>query len=238
MITTNNRIEGKKPSGFMLPPQLKIVGMLETFPCVKDAPCTTHNLALSSVRLATRALQKPVPKSKQQCPQKSILAEGQERSPRPEHSHDFDVVIGMDWLSKYHARIICDKKVVHIPINDETLIIRGDRTQVMEKKSDEKRLEDIPVIREFRGVFPKDLPGLPRVRQEEFQIDFNSDYDCEIRYHPGKVNVVADALSQKERIKPLRVRALVITLHPKLPSQILEAQTEAIKEENIKAENL
>ncbi|GJT98615.1 putative reverse transcriptase domain-containing protein [Tanacetum coccineum] len=63
-------------------------------------------------------------------------------------------------------------------------------------------------------------------------------YDCEIRYHPGKANVVADALSWKERIKPLRVRALVMILHPKLPSQILEAQTEAIKEENIKAENL
>ncbi|GJU14010.1 putative reverse transcriptase domain-containing protein [Tanacetum coccineum] len=52
----------------------------------------------------------------------------------------FDVVIGMDWLSKYHARVICDEKVIHIPINGETLIIR-----VMEKKSDEKRLEDIPV---------------------------------------------------------------------------------------------
>ncbi|GJV71410.1 reverse transcriptase domain-containing protein [Tanacetum coccineum] len=64
------------------------------------------------------------------------------------------------------------------------------------------------------------------------------DYDCEIRYHPGKANVVANALSRKERIKPLRVRALVMTLHPKLPSQILEAQTEAIKEENIKSENL
>ncbi|GJW20192.1 putative reverse transcriptase domain-containing protein [Tanacetum coccineum] len=63
-------------------------------------------------------------------------------------------------------------------------------------------------------------------------------YDCEIRYHPGKVNVVEDALTRKEQIKPLRVRALVMTLHPKLPSQILEAQTEAIKEENIKAENL
>ncbi|GJZ88421.1 putative reverse transcriptase domain-containing protein [Tanacetum coccineum] len=37
----------------------------------------------------------------------------------------FDVVIGMDWLSKYHAKIICDEKVVHIPINGETLIIRG-----------------------------------------------------------------------------------------------------------------
>ncbi|GJV70298.1 putative reverse transcriptase domain-containing protein [Tanacetum coccineum] len=65
----------------------------------------------------------------------------------------FDVVIGMDWLSKYHARIICDEKVVHIPIDDE------------------KRLEDILVVREFPEVFPKDLPGLPPVRQIEFQID-------------------------------------------------------------------
>ncbi|GJS33252.1 putative reverse transcriptase domain-containing protein [Tanacetum coccineum] len=80
----------------------------------------------------------------------------------------FDVVIGMDWLSKYHARIICDEKVVHIPIDGETLIIRA---QIMEKKSDEKRLEDIPVVREFPKVFPEDLPGLPPVRQVEFQID-------------------------------------------------------------------
>ncbi|GKC03775.1 putative reverse transcriptase domain-containing protein [Tanacetum coccineum] len=65
-----------------------------------------------------------------------------------------------------------------------------------------------------------------------------ADYDCEIRYHPGKANVVADALSRKERIKPLRVRALIMTIHPKLPSQILEAQNEALKEENVKAENL
>ncbi|GJY70263.1 putative reverse transcriptase domain-containing protein, partial [Tanacetum coccineum] len=69
-------------------------------------------------------------------------------------------------------------------------------------------------------------------------LELLADYDCEIRYHPGKANVIADALSRKEQIKPLRVRALVMTLHPKLPSKILEAQTEAIKEENIKAENL
>ncbi|GJZ67430.1 putative nucleotidyltransferase, ribonuclease H [Tanacetum coccineum] len=61
-----------------------------------------------------------------------------------------------------------------------------------------------------------------------------TDYDCEIRYHPGKANIVANALSRKERIKPLQVRALVIDHSLKLPSQILEAQTEAIKEENIK----
>ncbi|GJW15215.1 putative reverse transcriptase domain-containing protein [Tanacetum coccineum] len=399
----------------------------------------------------------------------------------------FDVVIGMDWLSKHHAKILCDEKVVHIPINGQTLIIR-----VMEKKSDEKKLEDIPVVREFPDVFPEDLPGLPpvlqtgalsdqvlrlgelliddlfdqlqgssvyskinlrsgyhqlRVRDEdipkttfrtrykhyEFQVmpfgltnapavfmdlmnrvckpyldkfvivfvddiliyshkeeehakhlriilelfrkeklyakfskcdfwirivqflghlidsqglhvdpakikavknwetpttptevrqflglagynrrfieapilallegnddfpheenytthdlelgavvfaikiwrhnlygtkctvftdhkslqhilhqkDLNlrqrrwlellTDYDYEIRYHPEKVNVVADALSQKKQIKPLRVRSLIMTIHPKLPSQILKAQNEALKEENVKAENL
>nr|GEZ28807.1 hypothetical protein [Tanacetum cinerariifolium] len=46
----------------------------------------------------------------------------------------------------------------------------------------------------------------------------HQDYDCEIRYHLGKANVVADALGRKERIKPLRVRALVMNLHLKLPS--------------------
>ncbi|GJT31964.1 putative reverse transcriptase domain-containing protein [Tanacetum coccineum] len=363
----------------------------------------------------------------------------------------FDVVIGMDWLSKYHAKILCDEKVVHIPINGETLIIR-----VMEKKSDEKKLEDIPVVKEFPDVFLEDLPGLPPVRQElsnqlqeltdrgfirpstspwganvlfvkkkdgsfrmcidyrdqrlhvdpakieavknwtclttpievrqflglagyyrrfiegfskiakpltkltqknksyiwgeeqesAFQLlkqklceapilalpegndnfvvycdaslqglgavlmqrekviayasrqlkpheenytthdlelgavifalkiwrhylygtkctvftdhkslqhilcqkelnmrqrrwlELLADYDCEICYHLGKANVVADALSRKKRIKPLRVRALILTIHPKLPSQILEAQNEALKEENVKNENL
>ncbi|GJT85054.1 putative reverse transcriptase domain-containing protein [Tanacetum coccineum] len=73
----------------------------------------------------------------------------------------FDVVIGMDWLSKYHAKILYDEKVVHIPID----------AQVMEKKADEKRLEDIPVVREFLEVFLENLPGLPPDRQIEFQID-------------------------------------------------------------------
>nr|GFB43355.1 putative reverse transcriptase domain-containing protein [Tanacetum cinerariifolium] len=53
-------------------------------------------------------------------------------------------------------------------------------------------------------------------------LELLSDYDCEIHYHPGKANVVADALSQKERIKSLRVRALVMTIGLDLPRQILE----------------
>ncbi|GJV16328.1 putative reverse transcriptase domain-containing protein [Tanacetum coccineum] len=350
----------------------------------------------------------------------------------------------MDQFRRRHwyGLVICDEKVIHIPINGETLIIR-----VMEKKSDEKRLKDIPVVREFPEVFLEDLPGLPSVRQVKFQINlipgpapvarapyrlglsvyskinlrssyhqlrvrdedipktaFKTRYrhyefqvmpfgltnapavfmdlmnpvckpyldkivivfiddiliyshnkeehanhlriilellkkeklyakfskcdlwirivqflkhlidskdfmltpprlkqlrighlllhpllalkyevkgwldkdleyyhlkelhysaqchtqmslwiisrgvvllilfmeykDCEIRYHPGKANVVADALSRKEQIKPLRVISLVMTIHPKLPSQILKAQTEALKEENLKAKNL
>ncbi|GKD62794.1 putative nucleotidyltransferase, ribonuclease H [Tanacetum coccineum] len=69
-------------------------------------------------------------------------------------------------------------------------------------------------------------------------IELLSDYDCEIRYHPGKANVVADALSRKERVKPLRVKALVMTIGLDLPSRILEAQKEAIKVENLKAEDV
>ncbi|GJY84948.1 putative reverse transcriptase domain-containing protein [Tanacetum coccineum] len=64
-----------------------------------------------------------------------------------------------------------------------------------------------------------------------------SDCDCDIRYHIGNANVITDAISRKERAKPLRVRALVMTLHTNLPSQILDAQIEAF-EENIKDKNL
>nr|GFD58077.1 reverse transcriptase domain-containing protein [Tanacetum cinerariifolium] len=62
------------------------------------------------------------------------------------------------------------------------------------------------------------------------------DYDCEIHYHPGKANVVADALNRKER-EPLRVRALFMTIGLDLSKQVLNAQTKARKLENIKKED-
>ncbi|GKF94002.1 hypothetical protein Tco_0283702 [Tanacetum coccineum] len=81
----------------------------------------------------------------------------------------FDIIISMDWLEKYHALIVCDEK---------KYIQRGWQvylTQVTSKKaedkSEEKRLEDVPTIREFSEVFPNDLPGLPPARQVEFQIN-------------------------------------------------------------------
>nr|GFC27840.1 putative reverse transcriptase domain-containing protein [Tanacetum cinerariifolium] len=69
-------------------------------------------------------------------------------------------------------------------------------------------------------------------------LELLSDYDYEIRYHPGKANVVADALSRKERSKPLRVRSLVMTIGLNLLKQILNAQSEAKKEKNFINEDL
>ncbi|GJR14842.1 putative reverse transcriptase domain-containing protein [Tanacetum coccineum] len=335
----------------------------------------------------------------------------------------FDVVIGMDWLSKYHARIICDEKVVHIPIDGETLIIRGDQSKtrlsliscIKTERSGTSSLSTLQIssfrnagtirsttrvsrsrfyptrihvdprqrwkqlriwaillstpteVRQFLGLvgyyrrfikdFSKIAKSLTELTQKNkeyiwgdqestFQLlkhkfyeapiltlpegnddfvvyydashqglgavlmqrekviayasrqlkpneenytthdlelgavvfalkiwrhylygikctvftdhkslqhildqkelnmrqrrwlELLADYDCEICYHPGKENVVADALSRKDRIKPLRVRALVMTLHPKLPSHSSKSQIEALKEENLKVETI
>nr|GEX96548.1 putative reverse transcriptase domain-containing protein [Tanacetum cinerariifolium] len=72
-------------------------------------------------------------------------------------------------------------------------------------------------------------------REKRRWIKLLSDYDCVIRYHPGKANVVADALSRKDK-EPIRVCALAVTVHNNLPKQIQNAQVEACKEENIGAE--
>ncbi|GJU36554.1 reverse transcriptase domain-containing protein [Tanacetum coccineum] len=216
----------------------------------------------------------------------------------------FDVIVGMDWLSKYHARIICDEKVVHIPIDGETLIIRVFIDDILiYSRNEEEYANHLRIILELlrneklfanfskcdfwirivqflghlidsqglhvdpakiEGVknwvsptTPTEIPPLPEgnddfvvycdaslqglgavLMQKEKVIAYASrqlkpneenytthdlelgavhildqkelnmrqrrwlellaDYDCEIRYHPGKANVVADALSQKE----------------------------------------
>ncbi|GJU13593.1 putative reverse transcriptase domain-containing protein, partial [Tanacetum coccineum] len=69
-------------------------------------------------------------------------------------------------------------------------------------------------------------------------IELFSDYECEIRYHPGKANVVADALSRKERLKPRRVRAMAMTVQIGMRERIQVAQSEALRQENILMENL
>nr|GFB71677.1 hypothetical protein [Tanacetum cinerariifolium] len=79
----------------------------------------------------------------------------------PVEMGSFDVIIDMDWLTRYEAVIVCADKIVRIPWGRETLIFHGDR----KGKSEKKRLENVPIVREFPEVFPEDLPGLPPTRQ-------------------------------------------------------------------------
>nr|GFC06846.1 putative reverse transcriptase domain-containing protein [Tanacetum cinerariifolium] len=116
----------------------------------------------------------------------------------------FDVIIGMDWLTKYHGVIVCDEKIVRVPFGREMLIFQGNEdnqreesrlniisctkaqkylsmgcdvflenvtTKEAKDKSEEKRLEDLLIVRDFPKVFPEDLPSIPPARPVEFQID-------------------------------------------------------------------
>ncbi|GJV75857.1 hypothetical protein Tco_1507441 [Tanacetum coccineum] len=105
----------------------------------------------------------------------------------------FDIIIGMDWLVKHDAVIVCGEKVVRIPYGNKTLTVESDKgmsrlkvisyikarkyvergchlflAHVTEKKLKEKQLEDVPIIHDFPEVFPNDFPGLPPPRQVEF----------------------------------------------------------------------
>nr|GEZ36030.1 hypothetical protein [Tanacetum cinerariifolium] len=108
----------------------------------------------------------------------------------------FDVIIGMDWLVKHDVVIVCGEKVVRIPYGNKMLIVKSEKgvsqlkviscikarkyvergchlflAYVTENKSKEKRMEDVPVTRDFLEVFPEELLGLPPPRKIYFQID-------------------------------------------------------------------
>nr|GEV76624.1 reverse transcriptase domain-containing protein [Tanacetum cinerariifolium] len=143
---------------------------------------------------------------------------------RDKNAHrDLNVVMGTFLLNQHLARVLfdsgADKSFVFISIVSMLNILPITLDTTYDIEMADGNLKEL------------------NMRQRRW-LELLVDYDYDICYHPERENVVSNTLSQKERIKPLRVRSLVMTLHPKLPSQILEAQTEAIKEENIEAENL
>ncbi|GJS97827.1 putative reverse transcriptase domain-containing protein [Tanacetum coccineum] len=148
----------------------------------------------------------------------------------------FDVIIGMDWLVNHHAMIVCDEKIVRIPYGDEVWIVQGDRSckgkkskmgiilctktqkyikrgcpiflaQVTKKEtedmSEEKRLEDVPTVRDF----PEDFPGLPHMRQVEFQINLVPGVApvarAPYRLAPSEMSTQLQELSDKGFMRPI-----------------------------------
>ncbi|KAJ0916075.1 putative nucleotidyltransferase, Ribonuclease H [Helianthus annuus] len=109
----------------------------------------------------------------------------------------FDIIVGMDWLAKHHAEVVCFEKIVRVPLSSgETLQVRGKKpasslklmsctqarkylrknyvaflAHVTTDKGKGKSIQDIPVVRDYQELFPEELPGLPPARQVEFRID-------------------------------------------------------------------
>ncbi|GJW23771.1 putative reverse transcriptase domain-containing protein [Tanacetum coccineum] len=174
----------------------------------------------------------------------------------------FNVIIGMDWLSKYHAVIVCDEKIVRIPFGNEILIVLGDesnnrhesRLNISKQEHEEhlKLILELLKKEELYAKFSKCEFWIPKGDKQEavFQLLKEKLWSAPILALPdGAENfivycdalhkgLVAEALSRKERIKPLRVRALVMTIGLDLPTQILEAQTEARKPDDLEAEDV
>ncbi|GKE14624.1 putative reverse transcriptase domain-containing protein [Tanacetum coccineum] len=135
----------------------------------------------------------------------------------------FDVIVGMDWLSYHRGVMVCYEKIVRIPLsNGEILQIQGERPEKDLKllsciKADEKKLDDICIIRDFPEVFPDDLTGLPPMREIEFSIDLilgallvvKSSY----RLAPSEMNELSNQLKEhheKGFIRPSHLRGEII----------------------------
>ncbi|GJR21787.1 putative reverse transcriptase domain-containing protein [Tanacetum coccineum] len=89
----------------------------------------------------------------------------------------FNVVVGMDWLPKLRAKIVCYEKIVQIPLSNRDILEvhrerpEGNLKQLKTMKVNEPKLKDIPIVHEFPGVFSEDLSGLPPSREVEFYIE-------------------------------------------------------------------
>ncbi|GJY84872.1 putative reverse transcriptase domain-containing protein [Tanacetum coccineum] len=188
-----------------------------------------------------------------------------------------DVIIGIDWLTKYHGVIIYDEKISKEYLSKGCdVFLAHITTKEAKDKSAGKRLEDMPIVRDFPEVFPEDLSGIPPARQVEFQIDLGTIqnegtgfgwssmakmnkviayasrqlkiHEKNYTTHDLELRAVVFALKmwrhylyrtiERKTSKPLRVRALVMTIGLNLPKQILEAQIEALKPENLATEDV
>nr|GEY77415.1 putative reverse transcriptase domain-containing protein [Tanacetum cinerariifolium] len=141
----------------------------------------------------------------------------------------FYMIVGMDWLSKNKAIIVCHEKTkeeheVHLKLVFE--LLRKEKLYAEFSKC-EFWLQEVHFLGHV--VNQSDHKSLQHIfdqkelnMRQRRMIELFSDCECEIRYHPGKANVVADALSRKERVKPRRVRAMAMTIQSGVKEMIFE----------------
>nr|GEX17784.1 putative reverse transcriptase domain-containing protein [Tanacetum cinerariifolium] len=170
-----------------------------------------------------------------------------------EHEEHLKTILELLKEEKLYAKFSkCEFWIPKVQFLDHVIDSRGIHVDPakIESIKDWASPKTLTEIRQFLGLagcyqrfidgFSKIAKPMTKLTQKGIKFDWEllSDYDCDIRYHPGKANVVADAWSRKERDKQLRVRALVMTTSLNLPKQILEAQSEALKPENLKKEDV
>nr|GEW36502.1 putative reverse transcriptase domain-containing protein [Tanacetum cinerariifolium] len=204
------RIERKKPSELMLSTQLRIVGMLETFPCVEDLDYITQDLAVLCVRFATSKVEE----------------DGEVRVMNSSFG-DLVAKLGDKVVMEVFVRCWSEGDVVKLCSAPILGLSEGSKDFVIYCNSSHKGLGAVLMQRE------KEIDYAPR----QLKIHEKNYTTHDLELGSGKANVIANALSRKEQIKPLRVRALFMTIGLDLPKQTLEAQTEAPKPKNIKNEN-
>ncbi|KAJ0908417.1 putative nucleotidyltransferase, Ribonuclease H [Helianthus annuus] len=115
----------------------------------------------------------------------------------PMQMGSFDVIVGMDWLRRVRAEVVCSEKFIRLPLpNGDSLHVYGEKpsqglklmscikankclrkgtfaflAHIVEKKDKGPSISDVPVVRDFPDVFPEDLPGPPPARSVDFRID-------------------------------------------------------------------
>ncbi|GJS11313.1 putative reverse transcriptase domain-containing protein [Tanacetum coccineum] len=154
----------------------------------------------------------------------------------PESPTEIHLFLG---LAGYYRRFIKNFSKIAKPL---TKLTQKNKAYVWGKEQEEafcilkEKLCNAPVLALPDG--PNDFMVYYDASNQGFRwwIELLNDYECEIKYHPGKANVVADALSRKERLKPRRVRAMSMTIQSGLKAKILEAQREAAKDLKAPAE--
>ncbi|GJS43305.1 putative reverse transcriptase domain-containing protein [Tanacetum coccineum] len=139
---------------------------------------------------------------------------------------------------------VCNAPILSLPEGTKNFVVYRDASQkglgcvlMQEKKVIAYASRKLKKHEKNYTTHDLELGAMLNMRQRRW-IELLSNYDCELKYHPSKANIVVDALSRKERLRPSRVRALGMIVQTSLKARILKDQEEALRKENLKVKKL